>query len=262
MKNPRRFYVYVYVRENGVPYYVGRGTGSRAYKHSKRDACPAPLDKSLVKILAVNLTTEEANEWESDLIEILGRESLGTGCLVNKRDGGESMRNMVYPEDFADRISAAMTGLPKSEAHKKAISEARKGVQISEQTAEKISDANSVPKRWFHPEHGTIVLGGKQLAKRYLPHIKLSTASGYLSRIASGQISSAHGWTCLDAPTRPIYEYLPEVLVFISPDGRQYKGTASEVGRITGINRKALRKLANGTKPRKDSHVFGWSIAE
>ena len=275
-KDPRRFYVYAYVREDGTPYYIGRGQSRRAYNHSKRDACPTPSDKSFVKILASGLTTQEANEWESDLIEILGRESHGTGCLVNKRDGGESLRNMVYPKDFGQRCSAAakkrpkdfgqrvsagLKGRPKSEAHKQALSESRKGVRISAQTALKISEANSVSKRWFHPEHGVVVCGGKQLAAQFLSGVRLSTASAHLSRVANGIKRSAYGWTCLDAPTRATYEHPPEVLVFVSPKGERHKGTAAEVARAIGACRKALRKLAAGKKPRKDSQVFGWSVA-
>ena len=260
-KDPRRFYVYAYVREDGTPYYVGRGQSRRAYNHSKRDACPTPSDKSFVKILASELTTQEANEWESDLIEILGRESHGTGCLVNKRDGGESLRNMVYPKDFGRRVSAALKGLPKSEAHKQALSESRKGVRISAQTALKISEANSVSRRWFHPEHGVVVCGGKQLAAQFLSGVRPSTASAHLSRVANGTKRSAYGWTCLDAPTRATYEHPPEVLVFVSPKGERHKGTAAEVARAIGACRKALRKLAAGKKPRKDSQVFGWSVA-
>jgi hypothetical protein len=257
--NPRRFYVYAYLRPDGTPYYIGRGQTNRGFCHKKQDCTKSPKDRSRIKILASCLTTSEADEWEIDLISIFGRIDLGTGCLRNLTDGGEGLRNFVRTEAYCKSISEALQGKPKSEEHKKALSQACKGRVISAQAAQKISEANGVKRNWAHKTHGQVFMTASELARTYLPQLKSCTATGYLSRVASGQKASAHGWKCLDAPHRDAHEHLPEELRWISPDGQVFWGTAGYVSRVTGLCRKALRRLAKGVSPRVDSCVYGWT---
>ena len=83
------FYVYTYLREDGTPYYVGKGSGDRAYKkYSKKDIKP-PKDISRISIVDKDLLEDQAFELEKQLIKKYGRKDLGTGILHNKTDGGE-----------------------------------------------------------------------------------------------------------------------------------------------------------------------------
>jgi hypothetical protein len=59
-----KFYVYVYLRTDGTPYYVGKGTKDRAWqKHMRKNgnqlAVP-PRDR--IVFVAQNLLEEEAHE--------------------------------------------------------------------------------------------------------------------------------------------------------------------------------------------------------
>ncbi len=83
------FYVYQYLREDGTPYYIGKGSGSRAYKKwGKKDIKP-PKDSSRIVIVQNGLTESQAFDLEIQLIAEHGRKDLGTGILHNKTHGGE-----------------------------------------------------------------------------------------------------------------------------------------------------------------------------
>ena len=104
------YYTYAYLREDGSPYYIGKGKGNRAYKKGSRVFSPPP--KNRIILLKQNITEEEAFKHEIYMISIFGRKDLGTGILHNKTNGG-------------DGVSGAK--LPKTEEHKKKISNSHIG---------------------------------------------------------------------------------------------------------------------------------------
>ena len=86
---PKGYYVYAHLRHGDLlPYYIGKGKGKRAWERMGR-RLPVPIDKNRVKILADNLTEDEALELEKELIASYGREINGSGILFNISKGGE-----------------------------------------------------------------------------------------------------------------------------------------------------------------------------
>ena len=82
------FYVYAYLRADHTPYYIGKGSGKRAWsKGSKEIGLTA--DSSKIVILVDNLDETTAFEYERKLITLLGRKDIGTGILRNRSAGGE-----------------------------------------------------------------------------------------------------------------------------------------------------------------------------
>jgi hypothetical protein len=82
----KEYYTYAYLREDGTPYYIGKGKKYRAYQKRKSINLP-PKDRII--ILKQNLTEEEAFKHEIYMISIFGRKDLETGILRNLTNGGE-----------------------------------------------------------------------------------------------------------------------------------------------------------------------------
>ncbi len=126
------FYTYAWLREDGTPFYIGKGRKNRAWvKH--RNMSPPP--KNRVLLLKQNLTDEQAIQHEIYMISVLGRKDLGTGILINLSDGGEGPSN-PSPSTRA-KMSAWQKGVPKSESLKRKVSQT----------------VRALPRpRWFHKD--------------------------------------------------------------------------------------------------------------
>lgn len=124
-----KYYTYAYLREDGTPYYIGKGKAGRINNNLHNINLPPENRRVYLK---KNLTDEEARKHEVYMIAILGRKDLGTGILRNMTDGGEGCAGRCLSEETKKKLSNSHKGRKKSAAHKKALSEAAKKRKASD----------------------------------------------------------------------------------------------------------------------------------
>jgi len=220
------FYVYAYLRQDGSPYYIGKGKGNRAWK--KHRGHNPPKDKSRIIIWESNLTEAEAFALEKTLIWWFGRKDNKTGILKNLTDGGEGPSGHIHtPETRAKmskaqtgktpspetkaKISAAMTGKMTGEKHhmygktpspetKAKLSAANTGQKKSPETKAKLSEAKTGEKHHMYgrttyeltnPEGNTYIVGGG--FTKWCKDMNLNP--GNMIQVALEKAKHHKGWT-------------------------------------------------------------------
>jgi hypothetical protein len=177
------YYTYAYLREDGTPYYIGKGKGRRS--HQKHNGFYPP-SKERILLLKQNLAEDAAFRHEVYMISIFGRKDLGNGILHNKTDGGRGCSHKIMTEQdlynrrkgrlgkqlsesHKRRISEANTGTPKTMTEKRKQSDIEKGLRArgktkpkhSEETKRKISEATQGRVAWNKGIADSNISGGK-----------------------------------------------------------------------------------------------------
>ena len=149
---PSGFYIYAYLREDGSPYYIGKGYKRRAY--DKKHGVRIPKNKKFIYVMEQNLTELGALALERRYIRWYGRKDIGTGILRNRTDGGEGTSGFIRPEEANEKLRKAKTGKkrkPFSDEWKHKLGNSMRDKTHSEETRSKMS--SSQKGRVFTDEH-------------------------------------------------------------------------------------------------------------
>jgi len=107
----KEYYTYAYLREDGTPYYIGKGKNTRIDDYHTKFVKVPPKERRL--FLKQKLTEREAFDHEMYMISVFGRKDLGTGILINQSDGGAggiNVRPRGYTQHQKDEIRERMRG--------------------------------------------------------------------------------------------------------------------------------------------------------
>lgn len=211
------FYVYGYYKPGDeLPFYVGKGKGTRAYVHTnswelqqhdhfhnRLRAMLADGIKPIVKIIASELSEQAALNLEIRLIAQYGRLDLGTGCLCNHTDGGDGQSGRILSDEACQRISFLKRGTTMSVETRLKMSEAASGKKKAPESVAKGSatriQKHSNPIESFDLRTGDTI--------RWYPSI---SATGYnhpnISAVLRGRRPHSHGmgWRYSTHKTDPI----------------------------------------------------------
>ena len=82
------FYVYTYLRTDLTPYYIGKGSGNRAY-HPTGHRNLVPKDKNRIVFIRTGISENSAFALERFYIKVYGRKGIDEhGILRNMTEGG------------------------------------------------------------------------------------------------------------------------------------------------------------------------------
>ena len=140
------FYTYLWLREDGTPYYAGKGSTDRAFEEHRFCGPPPPIERIIIQ---PHTSENAAFAAEKFLIAYYGRKDIGTGILCNMTDGGEGFGGVRRSKESYVKAGAKMRGalnpnfgktMPQEQ--RDAISASRKGKNCGKRLAsvgEKIS---------------------------------------------------------------------------------------------------------------------------
>ena len=140
------YYTYAYLRENGTPYYIGKGHEYRINDRRHTVSLP-PKERRL--ILKNFDNEDDAFKHEIYMISVLGRKDKGTGILRNRTAGGEGTANVIRSQEHLDALYEGRKHIYTPE-HAKKISETLK--------AKNIKPPLQTGKKWWYNDAGETTL--------------------------------------------------------------------------------------------------------
>jgi hypothetical protein len=179
------FYVYVHKRaDDGRVFYVGKGSGRRAFKASgRKDHWRNIVRKhgKTVQLVETGLTEEAAFSMEIELIAFLREHEVG---LCNITIGGDGPSGTVISEAQRAKLRAANLGAKRSLSMRRAMSLARRRSAIQPRA-----------KRVSCLETGELFPSSSAAARTMRKRGRTKATGPYISSAAAGKFPTAYGYT-------------------------------------------------------------------
>jgi hypothetical protein len=198
------YYVYAYLRQDGTPYYIGKGKNDRAWQKYSHTVA-VPTDLSRIQIIKENMEERDALDFEIELISKYGRKDLGTGILRNRTNGGDGTSGHINSPETKLRKSLSKQGKNNPMYGKTGEKHHNFGKDIFTDEVKKIlSEKNSVPKPWIsealkgrggptHPLYGR----EPALKGKTVPKYQCAKCGNWMGQ---GNLTRWHGDKCKSRP--------------------------------------------------------------
>ncbi|HBY69093.1 MAG TPA: hypothetical protein DEG69_15910 [Flavobacteriaceae bacterium] len=266
-----RFYVYAFLREDGSPYYIGKGSGGRI-NQSKGRGCGIPPENRRVKIKE-NLEEKEAFDLERELISEYGRKGLDKGgVLRNKSRGGDG------PSKYKTIKEAKQAELERCrKAYYKLVSTEEGRTKKSEWDKayrERFPEKHAQWSREYYQKNREDIRK-KEKIKRATPEGKAKKAAcdkAYREKVKQDPIKLEKQRERLRISEEkrrrekgvPTKDEASRVFKVVSPDGKIYEGrNCKKFAEEHGLNISHFRELVVGKHYQcKGWTRFGWKPPE
>jgi hypothetical protein len=106
-----RFCTYWYLRRDGTPYYIGKGSENRPYCSQRITHRPKEDSRIFIQYWG---SETEAFEMEKYYIKLFGRKDIKSGILRNFTDGGDGAAGTIRSLQTREKISESKTGVPRA----------------------------------------------------------------------------------------------------------------------------------------------------
>lgn len=175
------YYTYAFLREDGTPYYIGKGKGNRCYVKANRKV-PRPEDRNRIIKLKENLSEQEAFRHEMYMISVLPN-------LHNFTKGGEGTSGYRHTEEAKQKMKDKWEGRTITWGDK--ISKAKMGHPITEDQIKKLVAARVKTYTLVSPDGKMVTFTN---AAKFCREQGWKGRSG-LSSLTTGRCKSYKGWT-------------------------------------------------------------------
>lgn len=264
---------YVYVHRKGTTnevFYVGKGIGKRAYSKTSRSKYWHNIVNKYgykVEIICSGLQEWYAFELETELINLHGRVSDGSGPLINFTDGGEGSSGRVLSQETRNRIAMKAIGrvsknkgksgsYKHSELSREKIRKGNIGKKRSEETRARMSEAN---RKKRHSEETKSKLRDLKLERLKDPEYKKKISRAGSTQSIETREKISRTLTGRKMPTESCMKISlansdNNIYCLVHSGGEQFTGTRRQFLEKYNVNIKPLFR----STPSKISH--GWRL--